>query len=240
MSNEKSAFRGGSSFRLEISGGALLILSFTGFLCGGEALCAALTASAVHELGHLAVILGQGSVPRSLRLDASGACLNCAGPAPEPREELLRAAAGPAAGLLLWLTLRLWGGPTMRSMGEMSLLLSLVNLLPADGLDGGRILRCLCVGAPLPLTERLGMLLGLAACALTLLLGFLFSPQLLLYGLWLSLGLLHRRIDFASGFVYDGNTKSKGRDRACIRSWRRSCRRYRSRRGTPAANSGKY
>ena len=80
MSNEKSGFDDRSRFRLEISGGALLILSFTGFLCGGEALCAALLASAVHELGHLAVILGQGGIPRSLRLDAAGACLNCGSP----------------------------------------------------------------------------------------------------------------------------------------------------------------
>ena len=193
MSNEKSAFDGGYSFRLEVSGGALLILSFTGFLCGGEALCAALLASAVHEIGHLAVILAQGGLPRVLRLDASGACLACSGPVPGPREELTRAAAGPAAGLLLWLSLRLWGGQQLRDTSEMSLMLSLVNLLPAEGLDGGRILRCLCCRAPLPLTDRLGMLFSLAACAVTLLLGFLFGPQLLLYGLWLSLGMLHHR-----------------------------------------------
>ena len=193
MSNEKSAFGERSYFRLEISGGALLFLSFTGFLCGGGALCGALFASAVHELGHLAVILGQGGVPRSLRLDASGACLRCSGPTPEPREELARAAAGPLAGLLLWLALRLWGGHALHNTSELSLMLSLVNLLPAEGLDGGRILRCLCVNAPLPLTEKLGTLLSLAACAFTLLLGVLFSPQLLLYGLWLSLRLLRRR-----------------------------------------------
>ena len=193
MSNEKSAFALRSSFRLEVSGGALLMISFTGFLCGGDALCAALLASAVHELGHLAVILWQGGLPLSLRLDASGARLNCTGPVRGPREELLRAAGGPLAGLVLWLSLRLWGGQALRSTGEMSLMLSLVNLLPAEELDGGRILQSLCVNLPLPLSEKLGTLLSLCTCGAALLLGFFFSPQLLLYGLWLSAGMLHRR-----------------------------------------------
>ena len=63
MSNEKSRSHPGYPFRLEISGGFLLLASLTGFLCGGEALCAAALAAAVHELGHLALILQQGNQP---------------------------------------------------------------------------------------------------------------------------------------------------------------------------------
>ena len=91
MSNEKSHPEQERIFRLEISGGFLLLLSFTAFLCGGGNVFAAAIAAAFHELGHLALILLQGSLPRRLTLDVSGACLRCYGPEPSANQELLRA-----------------------------------------------------------------------------------------------------------------------------------------------------
>lgn len=195
MSNEMSLSEGGSVFRLELSGGFLLLLSLTGFFCGGEALAAAMIAAAVHELGHLALILAQGSLPRRLILDISGACLYCAGMEPGPRQELARAAAGPAAGFLLWLCFRAGGSGFLRSVAAMSLMLSLINLLPAYGLDGDRILGCLLPRFLTPdRRELLSCLLGLFSALASLALGILFSPQLFLYGIWLLLRQLRIRL----------------------------------------------
>lgn len=195
MSNEKSLSAGSFPFRLEISGGFLLLMSLTGFLCGREALCAAALAAAAHELGHLALILRQGNLPRRLTLDISGACLRCFGPEPCARQELLRAMAGPGTGLLLWLLLRGNAIGFLRSVSEMSLMLSLVNLLPAPGLDGGRVLGCLLPGLMAAgQWERLSGILGSLSVLLTAALGILHSPQLFLYGLWLLLRQLRLRL----------------------------------------------
>lgn len=186
MSNEKSV---SWSFRMELSGGFLLLLSLTGFLCGANALSAAVLAAAAHELGHLALILGQGSLPRRLTLDASGACLHCFGKEPGTYQEMARALAGPAAGMVYWLLLRCSVSGLLTASAQMSLMLSLVNLLPAPGLDGGRVIGCLLPDFPERWRSVLSTLLGILSAALTLLLGILHSPQLFLYGLWLILRL---------------------------------------------------
>lgn len=195
MSNEKSHPEQERIFRLEISGGFLLLLSFTAFLCGGGNVFAAAIAAAFHELGHLALILLQGSLPKRLTLDVSGACLRCYGPEPSANQELLRAMAGPAVGLVLWLVLHSSVNGFLSTAGEMSLMLSLVNLLPAPGLDGGRVLNAIITGTVSPdfrddLFERLGILTSLLA----VLLGVLHSPQLFLYGLWLFLRMAKLRL----------------------------------------------
>ncbi len=195
MSNEKSHPEQERIFRLEISGGFLLLLSFTAFLCGGGNVFAAAIAAAFHELGHLALILLQGSLPKRLTLDVSGACLRCYGPEPSANQELLRAMAGPAVGLVLWLVLHSSVNGFLSTAGEMSLMLSLVNLLPAPGLDGGRVLNAIITGTVSPdfrddLFERLGILTSLLA----VLLGVLHSPQLFLYGLWLFLRMVKLRL----------------------------------------------
>jgi stage IV sporulation protein FB len=213
MSNEKSLPAGQTSFRLEISGGFLLLLSFSAFLCGAAAVAEIAAAAAVHELGHLAVILAQGALPRRLRLDISGASLDCAGPEPDLRGELLRASAGPLAGLVLWFSLQLSGTEALMSMGKVSLLLSLTNLLPACGLDGERMLRCLRRPPASALEE---LLPGLLSSALLTLLGLRFSPQLLLFGLWLLFRAFsdQGKIDFRRGIVYDDKNPDRRKENA--------------------------
>ena len=194
MSNGKSPSESGYNFRLQLSGGFLLLLSLTGFLCGVEALFSAALAAGVHELGHLALILNQGSLPSVLRLDASGASLRCSGPHPNVRQELFRAMAGPAAGLALWMLLRGSDIVFLVSIADMSLMLSLVNLLPAQGLDGGRILDCLLAYMLRPDSWlRFSAVLGFLSALLTLSLGIFRSPQLFLYGIWLFLRQLRIR-----------------------------------------------
>ena len=147
MSNEKSPGNREekaplSPFRLEVAGDFLLLVSITGFFCGGRRLAALALAAAAHELGHFAALLALGQLPSALRLDAAGLCLRCP-PAEGDGQELLRTLAGPLAGLILaWLLPK--DGPAFLSLcGAASLALSVLNLLPASCLDGGRLLHSL-------------------------------------------------------------------------------------------------
>lgn len=172
---------------LEITGGFLLLCAVTGFFCGGAAFCAAALAAAVHEWGHLAVMLWQGCIPTALRLDASGACLRCM-EEPSYRQELWRALAGPLAGLVLWAALRGSGNPFLKSTAGMSFLLSAVNLLPGEGLDGGRALQSLSWRLFRPeQAELLPRMIGWVTAAGCFLMGLRHAPQLGLYGFWLLL-----------------------------------------------------
>ncbi len=144
MSNEMSqrgavSDREAQRLRVELTGDFLLLLTLTWFFCGTPCLTAMGLAAAVHELGHLWAILAQGELPAGLRLDASGLCIRCRAGAGEGAE-LVRTLAGPGAGLLLWLLLRSQSAPFLRLCAVSSLSLSLVNLLPASCLDGGRLL----------------------------------------------------------------------------------------------------
>jgi stage IV sporulation protein FB len=187
MSNEMSVSGPQCRLRLEVSGGFLLLLSVSGFLWGGAVLAAAALAAAIHELGHLVLILLQGALPSRLLLDFSGACLSCAGREPSRREELLRALAGPAAGLLLCALLRASPQPILQRTASLSLMLSLVNLLPASGLDGGRALECILSPLGVLWPETLLSWLSLLSALFALCLGAFHSPQLFLYGIWLLL-----------------------------------------------------
>ena len=187
MSNKKSALSE-VPVRLEISGGFLLLCAVTGFFCGSGTLCAAVLAAAVHEWGHLAVMLAQGCIPAALRLDGSGACIRCVGELPSDRQELRRALAGPLAGILFWTAMRGSCSAFLRAAAGMSLLLSIVNLLPGEGLDGGRALRCLAWRLlPAGAAESLPRAAGWVTAAACFLIGLRLQPQLGLYGFWLLL-----------------------------------------------------
>ena len=102
----------------------------------------------IHELGHMAAVWLMGGQIGTLRLTAVGAVL-------QPRrdrifsygEEGIIAAAGPAASLILAAGAALWGrqfgGTDACLLTGLSLVLGLFNLIPAQPLDGGRILQAL-------------------------------------------------------------------------------------------------
>ncbi len=97
----------------------------------------AVLSAVVHELGHYAALCAFGARPYLLRLELTGAAMYFDESRLSYWRELAAAAAGPLAGLLLAFAAA-WLGA--HALAGVSLILSLFNLLPLGGLDGGRML----------------------------------------------------------------------------------------------------
>lgn len=98
-----------------------------------------LGAAACHELGHLGAMVLAGLPPARLRLGLFGGRLQSSAFAGR-RAELLCLGAGPGVNLLLAAVFASAGGYGPRLFSAMNLVLGGFNLLPVQGLDGGRML----------------------------------------------------------------------------------------------------
>ncbi len=124
---------------------------------------ACVLASAVHEGGHLLAMLAVGLPPEDCTLGAFGMRMQLSNRLPSYGQNFLISAAGPLANGLAASALYLLDRPTAAAV---HLLLAVLNLLPASGLDGGEMLRCgLCrlgwqnaVGAVLRITSALTLI----------------------------------------------------------------------------------
>jgi Zn-dependent protease len=106
-----------------------------------------------HETAHSLVARHYGLPIRGITLFIFGGVAEMVAEPSRPRDELLMAAAGPAASLLLaavfyglLLGVAAWDGPVavggvLWYLGLVNFALALFNLVPAFPLDGGRILR---------------------------------------------------------------------------------------------------
>lgn len=95
-------------------------------------------AAAIHECCHILMLFYFRIPVTGISLGINGAAIRTV-PLP-PKQELVCAAAGPAGSFLCLLFLRDY--PLFALCG---LFQGLFNLLPVFPLDGGRILRCLCL-----------------------------------------------------------------------------------------------
>ena len=125
--------------RIQVSPGAAVFFPALFFWDSTGWFSALLPAAAVHEAGHWAAIKCCRAEVTALRLDLAGFCMEVT-PIEDPIRQALCAAAGPAAGALLWALCASCSSAYWQMCGEISLLLTLFNLLPALPLDGGRIL----------------------------------------------------------------------------------------------------
>ena len=158
---------------LRVSPEALLALALFVYVSETRFLLALLPAVLLHELGHLLALWLLGVRAAALRPELTGLRIDYAASG-NPAEELLAAAAGPAAGLCYaWLASRLGARLSDKVLllsAGLSLALSLFNLLPAPPLDGGRIAASLLSLWPggetgERLTRLFGALTALGLCA---------------------------------------------------------------------------
>ena len=129
--------------RVEISGGALLMLAALYYLDGQGVLPLALLACALHEAGYWLAIRALGGRITALRLTCVGAEMRLSARYPLGYAgQCIAALAGPCANLAAaWAAARTgteWG----YCFAGLNLALGAFNLLPAAQLDGGRVLWC--------------------------------------------------------------------------------------------------
>lgn len=139
-----------------------------------------LGAVAIHEAGHLIALLSFGCRIQSFTFSFLGARIETRDPYLSYKKELRVFLAGPAAGfcacLLTWASLRLHFTRGGMLFFSFNLLLSLFNLLPVEGLDGGGALfSLLCLHGEERTAEKITTLLH------TLSLVFLFALSLWIF-----------------------------------------------------------
>ena len=156
--------------RVDVSAGAILLLSVIYFFGGVTSLAALVIAVCVHELGHIAAIRLCGGKVHGLKVTLSGLCISCTGAA-TTAASVVCLCGGPAAGFVLAYTASYFGNLSQNLLliktAGLSLVLSVYNSLPALPLDGGRALQCVAeslggAGFAQTLLELTGMLTGAA------------------------------------------------------------------------------
>ena len=121
--------------------GAVLLLGLLLFSLTIREVAALFTAAIVHEAGHLIALMIVGTSLNGIHFTVSGPVILYHQPE-EKWNVVFCALSGPFLGLLLFCALR----HAWTDCAEISLLLSIINLLPVLPLDGGRALNALLVG----------------------------------------------------------------------------------------------
>jgi stage IV sporulation protein FB len=161
--------------RVKVGGTVLLALLAVYFFDSGEVLFAAAVSVVIHELGHLTALLFFKRRAAEVRLDLWGVTMRPDAPL-SYRQEIITAAAGPLASLLLamltgWLG-RTLDAPGLYLMAGVSLVFAVFNALPVYPLDGGTVLYaavCRCCG--LERAEKAACVVSCAVILALLILG---------------------------------------------------------------------
>ena len=168
--------------KMRFDPGAVLLLGLLLFSLTLKEIAALFTAVLVHEAGHLIALMLIGAPPDGIHFTISGPVILYH--QPEERWKIVICAlSGPIMGLLLFIIFyRAWP-----ACAGISLLLSIMNLLPVLPLDGGRAMNALLMGHVRFLLPLFGLLIPFAF----ILSGLVLTYQkqngsgLLLFGAWL-------------------------------------------------------
>jgi len=130
-------------FRFELGSGFILLFALLWFFDENGLLAALVPVIFVHELGHILFMLFFGAYPTRLRASLPGFEIDYSGNL-SAFQEMLTALAGPAFGLLFSALCarlgRLWGSDYLLLFSGLGFVVNVFNLLPAEPLDGGRVL----------------------------------------------------------------------------------------------------
>ena len=128
--------------RLTIQFGFVAILTLSALLDPSGWGVLGLLASLLHELGHLFCCLALKQPPKALELTCFGPALISGTRLPSFQQELWILLSGSAVNLLC-AGICFWAGawlPELAVFGGFHLIVGLLNLFPAQGLDGGKVL----------------------------------------------------------------------------------------------------
>lgn len=131
---------------------------------GWKPLLLILGAAAVHELGHITVLLLYGAPLKQLKIGLLGALLTADRSGISYGQELLALLAGPLVNLICAAVLiaPARSAPGLYSIIGANVALGIFNLLPIRPLDGGRVLELLVTWKFGPLTgERIAAVTGI-------------------------------------------------------------------------------
>ncbi|NMA25629.1 MAG: hypothetical protein GX936_08185 [Clostridiales bacterium] len=183
--------------KMKVSGAALLALAAAFFFDSGGTLILALFAAAVHEAGHYGALkLFRGRI-RELKLELLGFRMFSDSPM-SYRAEIITAAAGPAASLILAVAAAFAGRylycQQCYVLSGISLMFCFLNTLPSLPLDGGKVVYAVTASSfGLDMAERITCILScvvtlaLLSTGMMLLLKTGYNFTLLLAALWLLL-----------------------------------------------------
>lgn len=107
-------------------------------------ICTILSAAIIHELGHIASAYLLKIRIKCIALDIFGATMQVDSLLHSYKKEAILCLAGPLSNILSVLLVNAFSLPVdIRLFTVASLAFAIINLLPAKGFDGGRVLSCL-------------------------------------------------------------------------------------------------
>lgn len=183
--------------RVTVTGGFVLLWGSMVYLDAGQVAFLCLLAAFLHEAGHFAATALCGGRIASLELNVSGAVIRLKpGYGMSYAREWMCVLAGPLVSLAAALIFSLLGdtiafspeGTVPYELAGLCLIQGTFNLLPARGLDGGRLLRLALESRAFPYTEQvtlavtlLSMWLASVLCAFAFIKGG-YGPVVLMTG----------------------------------------------------------
>ncbi len=190
--------------RVRLTGGFVLLWAVLMYVEAGALLIPVWTAALLHECGHLIALKLCGGRVELWEFSAGGVCMRVADTHTlSYGKELLCTLTGPAVSMLCALIFSFWDG--MMMLAGICAVQGVFNLLPASGLDGGRILELILRWRERPLALLKATTLLTAGCAAVLgVLVFFWSGYnitLLLAGAYASIALFGGTYDQSAIFA---------------------------------------